>query len=63
LDVYDGATKNHPKIARFKSGQEIDLVSSHDRMLVVFKSQVLKKTKGLNGFHAQYYSVKKSEGK
>ena len=61
LDIYDGATQNHPKVARFKSGQEIDFVSSHDRLLIVFKSQVLKQTKGLNGFHAQYYSIKKSE--
>ncbi|CAB4043972.1 Hypothetical predicted protein, partial [Paramuricea clavata] len=44
LEVYDGASKNHPKLARFKSGQEIDLVSSHDRLLIVFKSQVLGKS-------------------
>ena len=60
--MYDGATRNHPKISRFKSGQEIDMVSSHDRLFIVFKSQVLKKDKGLNGFLAQYYSMKKTEG-
>ena len=63
LEVYDGASKNHPKLARFKSGQEIDLVSSHDRLLIVFKSQVLRKSRGLNGFQAQYYSIKKAEGR
>lgn len=62
LEVYDGSTRNYPKIARFKSGQEIDMVSSHDRLFIVFKSQVLKKDRGLNGFLAQYYSIKENEG-